>query len=115
MIVHKITPIVNQTAQLLNKDPELVAHVIGHILYQIKEYIENPNSPGIRITNFGVIRPYQPALTKHLKRLLTKLRDPNTPPELIPEYQTQFRIFWNLRKLNQQDNERRKFKKRFGN
>lgn len=113
MIITKITPIVNKTASLLNIDPTLVQLTIGSILKQTKEYIENPTHAGLRIRYFGVFRPYSPALTYHLKKLIRDLRDP-TKASLHPTIKEEFRKFWSLRKLLQKDNERRNFKRRFG-
>jgi len=114
MIVHKITDIANETSVLLNKDPTLVASIVQHTLASIKSYLENPNKAGIRVENLGVIRPYQASLTRYLKRLISKLRNPDLTPTETQTLQNTFRIFWKLRKLQQQDNERRNFKKRFG-
>lgn len=93
MVVHKITPIVNQTAEILNLPPTLVADIIKHTLAYTKDYVQNPTRAGVRLPYFGVIRPHQSSLTSFLKRLISKLRDPTTPEEDIPRIQEEFRRF----------------------
>lgn len=93
MIVHKITPIVNQTAEILNLPPEEVAPVIKHALSSIKNYVQDPTKAGIRLQHFGVVRPHPASLTSFLKRLLSQLKDPTTPSESIPKIQEEFRRF----------------------
>lgn len=114
MIVSKITPIVNKTAEILDLDATTVQKVIAHTLAATKQYIENPHTKsGLRLRYFGVIRPYPQSLTSYLKKLIRHLRDP-TKAHLHEEIKQEFRRFWNLRKLLQKDNDRRNFKQRFG-
>jgi hypothetical protein len=113
MIIHKITDLVNHVAEVLSLPPDTISQVIGHTLSYTKDYIENPTKPGLRLKYFGVIRPDSKSLTVFLKKLIKHLRDP-TLSHLHPQIKEEFARFWKLRKLLQEDNERRNFKRRFG-
>lgn len=92
MIVHKITDLVNHTADLLSLPPTTVQSVIGHTLKYTKEYIQNPTKAGLRLRYFGVIRPDSRSLTSFLKRLISHLRDP-TKEHLHPIIREEFKRF----------------------
>ena len=81
MIVSKITPILEQTAALLNMEQEEVNNIIKHTLQFTKDYMDNPTAPGIRLPYLGVFRPYIKSINYYLSGLISKLRDPDLPEE----------------------------------
>lgn len=110
MVSHKITPIVNQTAQVTNYPPEVIADVVKHSFGSLREYMLDPYKPGFRLKHFGVIRPFIKALNEYLKKLIKKMR---LEPE-NEELKAKFRKYWKLRRMVQEDTKRRKFKERYG-
>lgn len=110
MLLAKIDPILDEVAEKSGYSKEIVGDVIKHLFSYIRRFLIKPNYTGIRIPLLGVIRPDKKPLNFYLKTLIKQMRlSPNDE-----ELKETFRTYWNLRRLLQQDDKRRNYKKRYG-
>ena len=107
-MLYKITPLLQKTAKATGYTPEQVASVVAHSFDTIKNYIEYPDSAGLRIPYIGIIRTKIKILNHYLHRDgIQLLRNKKITKE-------RFQAYWNLRTLIRKDNERRDHKTRYG-
>lgn len=79
-----------------------------HIFKSLYEWLCKPVTSGFRLKYWGIIRGYTPSIRHSLtESLLPSLRKGKDKKEL-------FRILWNFKYLTHKEDERRKYKKRFG-
>jgi len=109
MLINKIDSLLEEVATKTGYPQEVVADVIKHFFSYIKNYLLNPTLVGLRIPFLGIIRPDKKSLNFYLKRKIRHLRTDRTEENL-----SQFRKYWKLRRLLQDDAKRRNFKKRYG-
>lgn len=88
MIISKITPIVNSTAETTHFSTEIVADVVKHMFKSIGAYLQKPDKAGLRLTYLGVIRPHKNAIDNYLRRLIADMRLKPEKEELKEEFRT---------------------------
>ncbi|OQB03519.1 MAG: hypothetical protein BWY21_02155 [Parcubacteria group bacterium ADurb.Bin216] len=49
MVISRINEIIDETQELTQYPIEVVHHVMEHVFASIKNYVVEPNSPGIRL------------------------------------------------------------------
>lgn len=111
MVIHKLDEVFDKTHELTQYSPEIVASVMQHVFRSWVDFLATPTHAGIRLPNLGVIRSVPKAIEYYLRNVvITKLRKDRNNEQL----KEHFRIFWKYRRLLQEDEKRRKYKKRFG-
>lgn len=108
-MVKNTLPLLTQVASLTNYPQHVVKDVIFQQFDDIKSYIHKPTHSGYRLFYLGALQGNIKSVNKYLRILIGYLRE--TPTE---ELKQEFRIFWNFRRLLQQDKTKMSFKKRFG-
>lgn len=106
-MVNDVSKIINKTAEVLEYSPEVVKHVVKHQFSDLRSFMLKPTSVVYRMQHLGEWKGNMPSLNSYLKELINKLR-------VDKSYQEQFTIFWKYRRDLQKEDQRRKFKERFG-
>lgn len=73
--------------------------------------MEAPSHAGMFISHLGTIRSTVPAMDNYLKNLLGKSIRANPEDNSLKE---KYKVYWQYRRLLQQDVKRKKYKERFG-
>lgn len=115
MVVSRIDEVVQLTADKISADPNIVADVVRHTLTYLKDFFNEPTAAGVRIPYLGTFTGRYSVINHYIRTVLIPAIREATTEERKTLLLDQLRKVWKFRRIIQENDRRRQYKKRFGN
>jgi nucleoid DNA-binding protein len=109
MVLSDIKEVMRDTAMLLDISPPIVEDVMRHVFKSMRKFFRYPDAVGVQFSYFGTFVANSKAIRYAINTELIK-RIRRNPEKYIDD----FRVIWKLKQLAYKNDERRKYKERFG-